>query len=300
MPPFSAQQSLFRAYDIRGANQYFTSSFIQALGRAFAALYNAQDSQPTQNINKNTSVETKQNIVVIGYDMRIGSEAIARTLSTVLAHHDLHVIQLGLVTTPMMAFWAAQYQGHGIVITASHSAKDILGIKWLVNNKSPSSSEIQALYHQLTINHGQHAYPDSQAKNPLLYSKSTENTVNNYNSELPSDLLEQLPTHQVANVYIDAIEQVFDQLLQHNHSVTEANQKDTHKLDLVIVIDCMHGATGSIAQRLFERFCQQVIFLNDTPDGNFPLGNPDPTEPNPLKRIATSRCFSRSRYRPSI
>ncbi|WP_420230250.1 hypothetical protein ACOBWA_03845 [Psychrobacter sp. ER1] len=273
MPPFAAQQSLFRAYDIRGANQYFTSSFIHALGDAFATLYNAQDSQPTQNINANasnasTSVVTKQNVVVIGYDMRIGSEAIAHTLSTVLAHNGLRVIQLGLITTPMMAFWAAQYQGHGIVVTASHSAKDILGIKWLMNNKSPSSSEIQTLYHQLTTSHDRHSYPDGQANNSIL---CTENIDSSHDSELPSDLLEQLPAYQVANVYIDAIAQVFEQLFQHNHSATADNQKSAYKLDLIVVIDCMHGATGRIAQRLFELFCQQVIFLNDTPNGNFPL-----------------------------
>jgi len=285
MPPFAAQQSLFRAYDIRGANQYFTSSFIQALGHAFATLYNTQDSQPSRNISTNASVETKQNVVVIGYDMRIGSEAIACTLSTVLAQQGLRVIQLGLITTPMMAFWAAQYQGHGIVVTASHSAKDILGIKWLVNNKSPSSSEIQTLYHQLTSNHSCHAYPDNQATNPILHSENIESIDNNYDSKLPIDLLEQLPTDQVASVYIDAIAQVFEQLFQRNQPTTKANQKNAYKLDLVIVIDCMHGATGSIAQRLFERFCQQVIFLNDTPDGNFPLGNPDPTEPNRLNEL---------------
>ena len=256
MPPSAAQQSLFRAYDIRGANQYFTSSFIQALGDAFATLYNAQNSQPTQDINANATVETKQNVVVVGYDMRIGSEAIASTLSTVLAHHGLRVIQLGLITTPMMAFWAMQYQGHGIVVTASHSAKDILGIKWLVNNKSPSSSEIQTLYHQLTANHSCHAYPDSQATNPILHSENIESIESSQDSKLPSDLLEQLPTHQVANVYIDTIAQVFEKLFQHNHSATAANQKSAYKLDLIVVIDCMHGATGSIAQRLFERFCQ--------------------------------------------
>ena len=285
MPPSAAQQSLFRAYDIRGANQYFTSSFIQALGDAFATLYNAQNSQPTQDINANATVETKQNVVVVGYDMRIGSEAIASTLSTVLAHHGLRVIQLGLITTPMMAFWAMQYQGHGIVVTASHSAKDILGIKWLVNNKSPSSSEIQTLYHQLTAHHSYHACPDSQSNNSVLHSENIESIKSSQDSKLPNDLLEQLPSYQVANVYIDAIAQVFEQLFQHNHSATAANQKSAYKLDLIVVIDCMHGATGSIAQRLFERFCQQVTFLNDIPDGNFPLGNPDPTEPNRLNEL---------------
>ena len=285
MPPFAAQQSLFRAYDIRGTNQYFTSSFIQALGDAFATLYNSQDSQPSRNINASTSVDTKQNVVVVGYDMRVGSEAIAHTLSTVLAQQGLRVIQLGLITTPMMAFWAMQYQGHGIVVTASHSAKDILGIKWLVNNKSPSSSEIQTLYHQLTAHHSYHACPDSQSNNSVLHSENIESIKSSQDSKLPNDLLEQLPSYQVANVYIDAIAQVFEQLFQHNHSATAANQKSAYKLDLVIVIDCMHGATGSIAQRLFERFCQQVIFLNDTPNGNFPLGNPDPTEPNRLNEL---------------
>jgi len=285
MLPFAAQQSLFRAYDIRGANQYFTSSFIKALGDTFAVLYNAQDSQTTQNISTNTSVETKQNVVVIGYDMRIGSEAIASTLSTVLAHHGLRIIQLGLVTTPMMAFWAAQYQGHGIVVTASHSTKDTLGIKWLVNNKSPSSLEIQTLYHQLTAHHGHRASLNDQAKSSILCSESTKSIENNHDSKSPSESLEQLPTHQVANIYIDAIAQVFEQLFQHTHSATKANQKSDYKLGLVIVIDCMHGATGRIAQRLFEHFCQHVIFLNDTPNGNFPLGNPDPTEPNRLNEL---------------
>ena len=60
----------------------------------------------------------------------------------------------------MMAFWAEQYQGHGIIVTASHSAKDILGIKWLVNHKSPSSLEIQTLYQQI-IAYRTHYLPKS-------------------------------------------------------------------------------------------------------------------------------------------
>ena len=173
MPSFAAQQSLFRAYDIRGTNTHFTDEFVQALGHRFAQLYGFQRSQFTKNSdtsidtnvitaidsNADTPIDTTQNtdvddvsvknIVVIGYDMRHGSESIARTLSTVLNQQGLCVIQLGLVTTPMMAFWAKRYQGHGIIVTASHSAKDILGIKWLVNHKSPSNVEIRTLYQQL-------------------------------------------------------------------------------------------------------------------------------------------------------
>jgi len=290
MPSFAAQQCLFRAYDIRGNNQYFTSDFIQALGIAFANLYNTQSSQLNQPIKANALNDTdahtidrnKQNIIVVGYDMRIGSEAIARTLSNVLTQHGLRVIELDLVTTPMMAFWAAQYQGHGIMVTASHSAKDILGIKWLVSNKSPSSSEIQTLYHKLSISHDSHAHQNSHTKNSVQHLDMSKN---NHILESSNNLLEQLPTHQIANVYIDAIEQVFEQLLQHSRLLNKDDQKSTREIDLTVVIDCMHGATGSIAQRLFERFCQRVILLNYIPDGNFPFGNPDPTEPNRLNQL---------------
>ncbi len=303
MPSFAAQQSLFRAYDIRGTNTHFTDEFVQALGHRFAYLYGSQRSQFTKNSDASTSdantatdvtcppdntVNVQQNIVaefivVIGYDMRHGSESIARTLATVLNQQGLCVIQLGLVTTPMMAFWAKRYQGHGIIVTASHSAKDILGIKWLVNHKSPSNVEIQTLYQQL-ISHTH--YSSKNQVEQATFSKSDLHHINiSSNTELSRTLLKELPAKQVADIYIAAIEQVFCQLTQDNQTAPTNNQKTASKLDLVVVIDCMHGATGNITQRLFDRFCQRVIVLNDTPDGSFPLGNPDPAEPNRLTAL---------------
>jgi len=321
MPSFAAQHFLFRAYDIRGSHQYFTNEFVQALGYAFANLYNSQDRQLAQHNDavmvadmddgKNSTVITKQgarsesngikstdvknnvitNIVVIGYDMRVGSEAIARALSTTLIESGLRVVQLGLITTPMMAFWSEQYHGHGIIVTASHSAKDILGIKWLVNHKSPSSSEIQTLYQQLIAHH--HHYSHKSQSNKVTLDSSFTDTV--LDTESSNDLLTELPDGQVADTYITAIEQVLKELSRHTqttHNRTSHGQIASTKtpenplnLDLIIVIDCMHGATGNIAQRLFERFCQQVIVLNGTPDGSFPLGNPDPSEPNRLTEL---------------
>ncbi|HAV46631.1 MAG TPA: phosphomannomutase, partial [Psychrobacter sp.] len=49
-----------------------------------------------------------------------------------------------------------------------------------------------------------------------------------------------------------------------------------------------HGATSNIAKPLFDHFCQNIIMMNDTPDGNFPTGNPDPTEPQRLKQLQQS------------
>lgn len=297
MPYFAKQHSLFRAYDIRGSRQYFTDDFVQALGYAFAHLYRIQQDS-----------DNKKNIVVIGYDVRRDSDVIAYRLANTLSECGLQVIQLGLITTPMMVFWAEQYQGHGIIVTASHSARDVLGIKWLVNHQSPSVEDIQALYQQVI--HQQ------------LIERSLDNSMLE-KSGLPKDGLQEtgfettdfqkvivkkdnqkvykalstsrhvvdnpisnqqmsLSPEQVAAHYIDAIVQVFNALYPHD------NQSFLTKLDLMVVIDCMHGASSHIAPQLFDRFCHCVIMLNDTPNGDFPTGNPDPTEPHRLKQLQQS------------
>ena len=267
MPSFAAQHSLFRAYDIRGSRQHFTDGFIHALGHVFAHLYQFQQSIHNGNIDvSNCQSDNDKTIVVIGYDVRDGSDTIAQIFADILSQHGLQVIRLGLVTTPMMIFWAEQYQGHGIIITASHSAKDILGIKWLVNHASPSSTDIQTLYQQLVSYNSQNSFLKTNAK--LVHYKQ-----------------QHLPAKQVASAYIDAITQVFKQIYQPLNQTVEDSQLPSSKLDLVVVIDCMHGATSNIAQPLFAHFCRRVIMLNDAPDGDFPSGNPDPSEPQRLKQL---------------
>lgn len=237
MTQFCDQRSLFRAYDVRGHHAYFSDDFIQALGVAFAKLF-AESNFDGQ-------------IIVIGFDVRLKSDDIAENLASVLAAFGFKVKVLGLVTTPMMAFWAQQFDGHGIMVTASHSDKDTLGIKWIIENNSASEADIAALFHRL-------AAPQTLTSNPKNIA--------------------YLPAQEVANRYIDAIAQVFAKLYPTSNL----------KLPFTIVIDCMNGATSAIAKALFSRFCQRVILINDTPDGRFPQGNPDPTEPNRLAELQQS------------
>ena len=141
MPPFAAQHSLFRAYDIRGAQQYFTDDFLHALGIAFAQLYAQNFASQTHHATHNSTQAI--NTVVIGFDVRCGSHHIARTLARLLIEHGVQVVELGLVTTPMMAFWSEQYEGHGIMVTASHNPKSDNGIKWIVQGEPPCPDAIQ-------------------------------------------------------------------------------------------------------------------------------------------------------------
>ena len=279
MTDFIDQQVLFRAYDIRGARQLFTQAFIHALGNAFARLYlgvPCEKISPTNRIARNPVARNpidhnqsplsrsnyrsaQPNTVVIGYDARCSSDTIAHTLADILHHQGLTVIYLGLVTTPMMAFWAERYSGHGITVTASHSKKDILGVKWIVGTASPSHEDIKALYQNLTL-------------------ISTAKSANNANNSFV-----HLPAKTVARTYIAAINNVLNHIHQPNFNKNHEQCLD--KLAVTVVIDCMNGATSNIAQPLFERFCQKVILLNDSPNGNFPSGNPDPTEPNRLAEL---------------
>lgn len=265
MPTFSAQLPLFRAYDIRGDRQYFTPEFIQALGVAFAHLYDIQNHQQANPAKR------KDCTVVIGYDVRYGSDTIAHTLADILSWHGITVIPLGLITTPMMVFWAQRYDGHGIMVTASHSEKDTLGIKWTLKGQSPSREDIQSLYKSLaTID-----VPNPSTAHSSL-SASRHNTA--------ADHVIKPTATAIIDTYIEAIADVFCHIKQQNGNISR-NSSATDKLDLMVVIDCMNGATGHIAQPLFTRFCQRVMVLNDEPDGSFPSGNPDPTEPNRLAEL---------------
>ncbi|WP_367110553.1 phosphomannomutase [uncultured Psychrobacter sp.] len=310
MSAFAAQQSLFRAYDIRGARQYFTTEFIEALGVAFAHLYLTQNhliensSSCQKNINSpifndfdsnnvvssNTASDTRYNriaskTIVIGYDVRCNSDTISQALTSILHAYGLTVIQLGLITTPMMAFWAQQYAGHGIMVTASHSEKNTLGIKWLVDNNSPSDVDIQTLYKSLLaierskVGEYKYNYYNRKHHDTLI------NQLETHYKQASSSSVISLPTDIVASTYIDEIAQIFTLIEQQNIKTNLNNQSVATKLDLTVVIDCMNGATSRIAQPLFENFCKSVIMLNDTPDGNFPTGNPDPTEINRLAEL---------------
>ncbi len=297
LPSFVAQQVLFRAYDIRGSRNYFTNDFVIALAKVFAHLYNAESYYEQSNKVNNSS---KAITVVIGFDVRVASDTIAKTFSNILYRNGLNVINLGLVTTPMMAFWAQQYDGHGIMVTASHSAKDILGIKWLLNNASPNGLEIQTLYQQLTDKSSQlNNWQKHHLKTVSFANYKEDSKYQNYYSKTGIELSNykqndfiHLPAQHISNSYIDAIVQAFGRI---NHSDIKALSPMTSvQLDLTIVIDCMNGATSNIAQLLFERFCQRVIMLNDNPDGSFPIGNPDPTEPNRLAELQQAVIVSQA------
>lgn len=237
--PFLPQKKLFKAYDIRGEGVFFTDDFLYSLANGFAHLF--------QSVQATT--------IVIGYDVRQYSQYIAKFLAYHLHKKNIQVQWLGQVTTPMMAFMANECEGHGIMVTASHSEKHIHGIKWLVSHVSPSASDIQDLYHNLMN------FP------VILPSIHLVKTIMNANYE----------TVDCFDNYQLAIYRALNKINQ--YATTTANQ--SYRL----VIDCMNGATSLFAKTLFETAGYDCVVLNNVPNANFPKGNPDPAEQGRLAEL---------------
>lgn len=168
-PHFVAHRALFKAYDIRGNRDLFDLPFIWALALGFVKQY--QEFYSTSHLPQSPPIR-----IALGYDARILSPTIAQIFADTLNQFGIHVIWLGLVTTPILAYVANNHSdGNGIMITASHSAFNICGIKWLIHYRSPTSDDIVALYHTLTPT------PTGRHSSPPL---PTTDYINQYSQDL--------------------------------------------------------------------------------------------------------------------
>lgn len=285
--PFLPQQGLFRAYDIRGDYRYFTNDFVQALANSLVAFYQSRFNQiSNQHLNQDSSSNSSHKPkIVIGYDMRHGSLHIAKQLAIAYLQAGFQVLWLGLVTTPMMAYWASQQETanpnnqadqNGIMVTASHSAKNITGIKWLCHGQSPTTADIQAIYQQMAT------------QKPCIQSnQQIANQWHAYQSQLTIIDNPQSPYLQGIEQAISAIKPRYQADI-HNNS---QKNKQGNKLVNTLVVDCLHGTTANFAKELFQAYAEKVILLNATANGNFPKGNPDPCEEGRLDELQSAVTY---------
>lgn len=236
MTDFNTHRCLFKAYDIRGDAFLFDDDFVPALALSFASHYQSH--------------QVKQ--LAIGYDARMGSYDIAQCFIKIFGQHGIAVDFIGLTTTPILAYASASHQHNGIMITASHSPKNILGVKWLTYGKSPSRSDIQTIFKALPSRF-------------LARQANQFNPCNQFNQA-------NIDINHHLNHYTADILHIFEKF--------SAKQKAN-----TLVVDCLNGATGVIAPLLFPKIADNVIFLNHQPNGNYPKGNPDPAEPNRLTEL---------------
>ena len=122
--------SSFKAYDIRGVvPTALNEEMAEALGKAFGMAARAEG----------------ETMVAVGRDGRLSGPALSQALMRGLAAVGLQVLDVGLVTTPMLYFAANTLCTSGIQVTGSHNPKDYNGFKMVLAGRAIYGEEIQAL-----------------------------------------------------------------------------------------------------------------------------------------------------------
>jgi len=126
--------SVFKAYDIRGVvGQTIDETFAEHLGRAFGS----------------EALAEGQKAVAVGRDGRVSGPGLLAALTRGLMSTGLDVVDLGMVTTPMLYYVAATRGQHGcnsgIQVTGSHNPKDYNGFKMVMSGRAIYGAEIQKL-----------------------------------------------------------------------------------------------------------------------------------------------------------
>ena len=117
----------FRSYDIRGVyGNEITNELAYLVGRAFGSI--------------------SKNVVIVGHDARVSSNALNTNLIKGLMESGVKVIDIGLVTTPMLYYARELFnEPYAIMITASHCAKEYNGFKLCDDTGCMYGDKIQEL-----------------------------------------------------------------------------------------------------------------------------------------------------------
>ena len=122
--------SIFKAYDIRGiVPTTLTEEVARGLGRAFGSAARAAG----------------QTTVAVGRDGRLSGPTLSNALMAGLVEAGIEVMDVGMVTTPMLYFAAHTLCASGIQVTGSHNPKDYNGFKMVLAGRAIYGDEIQAL-----------------------------------------------------------------------------------------------------------------------------------------------------------
>ena len=130
---------IFKAYDIRGVVEtMLTPQVVENIGKVLGTL----------------ATEAKSHGLVVGYDGRLSSPMLAKSLVAGILASGCDVYEIGEVTTPMVYF--ANYELEtlsGIMITGSHNPPEYNGLKMVIGGQTLSGDKIQAIYKRLNKCH---------------------------------------------------------------------------------------------------------------------------------------------------
>jgi phosphomannomutase len=134
VPPMKLDPNIFKAYDIRGITPTSLNPEVaRRLGRAFGT----------------HAIKCGESIVAVGRDGRLSGLGLAQALIHGLCEAGVDVIDVGMVTTPMLYFAANTLCKSGIQITGSHNPRDYNGFKMVLGGRAIYGDEIQTLHRMM-------------------------------------------------------------------------------------------------------------------------------------------------------
>ena len=187
-----------------------------------------------------SQVEKDEYRVVVGRDARISGEMMQQLVMNTLVGLGIHVIDLGLSTTPTVEMAVPmEHADGGIILTASHNPKQWNALK-LLNEK------------------GEFLNGEEGAK---ILEIAESNTIEFAN-------VDDLGEITVNDAYIDLhIDEILDSKWVDVEAVKAANFK--------VVVDAVNSTGGIAIPRLLEAMGVEVVKLYCEPNGQFPH-NPEP------------------------
>ena len=122
---------IFREYDIRGiVDADLDEEVYETIGKAFGTYVKDHGTK----------------VVSLGRDCRLSSPDYARAMTRGITSTGIDVVDIGMVTTPMLYFSLYNLPvGGGVMITASHNPGEYNGIKLCLGKDSVFGEEIQKI-----------------------------------------------------------------------------------------------------------------------------------------------------------
>ncbi|PIS07362.1 phosphomannomutase [Candidatus Berkelbacteria bacterium CG10_big_fil_rev_8_21_14_0_10_43_13] len=178
--------------------------------------------------------------VAVGYDVRNSSPALHAEVVRGLTDAGVDVVDIGLISTEMLYFAVGQYgYAGGITVTASHNPKEYGGMKMVKEKAMPITGETGIM----------------EISDFCVEGRSIE--ADKKGSVEKKDIMTDFANFTVKFV-------------------------DTSKIKPTkLTINPNFGFEGVVLKAVIKagNLPIEVVGINDTPDGNFPKGRPDPFLP---------------------